>query len=97
MQAQIEWQPGGAQGNADQVFIDGEQYLFAIALADETWDIHTVVAKCDPELGCDFDTPQGDHWYDWSWSEVEWFAPCRELQLPMPTVESVTKSPSEGE
>lgn len=76
------WQPGGAQGNKEQVFLDGDQYLFAVRLAGDTWDFHAVIAKCDPELGCDFDTTTGDSWSDWSWSDVEWFIPCRDLDLP---------------
>lgn len=75
------WRPGGAQGNADQNFVDGDQYLFAVRLAGDSWEFHAVIAKCCPELGCDFATVQGDPW-DWSWSEVEWFVPCADLDLP---------------
>jgi len=78
-----KWHPGGAQGNTDQVFLDGECYLFAVRLSDDSWDIHSVVAKCDPEQpGCSFDTTQGDYWSDWTWAEVEWFLPCCDLDLP---------------
>ena len=81
------WLPGGAQGNTDQEFIDGDQYLFAVRLAGDSWEFHVVVAKCDhwDHEGCEFETPNGEAWCDWSWSEVEWFVPCSDLDLPYVT------------
>lgn len=85
------WLPGGAQGNKYQLFEDGEQYLFAVRLSGDTWEFHSVVANSDLELGCDFRTPGGDSWCDWTWSDVEWFIPCRKLDLPF----IAQKGPSE--
>jgi len=79
------WRPGGAQGNKEQLFLDGDQYLFAVRLVGDTgdtWDFHTVIARCDSDLGCHFETTSGDSWSEWSWSDVEWFIPCRDLDLP---------------
>ena len=75
------WRPGGAQGNVDQRFTDGDQYIFAVRLAGDTWEFHSVVAKCD-DVGCEFDTTSGDAWTAWSWTDVEWFVPCVDLDLP---------------
>lgn len=76
------WRPGGAQGNTEQVFINGDSYVFAIRLASESWEFHTVSANCDPEIGCTFDDENGDPWNEWYWSDVEWFVSCNEFDLP---------------
>ena len=77
-----KWLPGGAQGHWQHELLDGEQYLLAIRLAGDVWEFHAVIAKCDPELGCSFDTTNGEPWDDWSWGDVEWFVPCVDLELP---------------
>jgi len=76
------WQPGGARGNEHQEFIDGDQYVFAVRLSDDTWDIHSVVARVDPETGAAFDNADGDTWGAWDWLDVEWFVPASEFDLP---------------
>jgi hypothetical protein len=76
------WQPGGAQGNLDQVFFDGDQYIFAVRMAGDFWEFHVVIARCDSEIPVSFDDPQGDCWGDWDWTDVEWFIPANSIDLP---------------
>lgn len=76
------WRPGGAQGAAPDHWTDGEQYVFAIRLSTDHWDFHVVTVACDPELGTDFRTNDGESWDVWDWDSVEWFVPCSELDLP---------------
>lgn len=81
------WQPGGAQGNAEQLFEDGEAYLFAVRIAESSrhparWEIWTVIARGDSESPITFDTADGEPWDAWDWDSVEWFIPCSDIDLP---------------
>lgn len=82
VELQQRWQPGGAQGNSDQVFVDGDQYLFAIRLATDHWEYHIVIANCDSESRLYWETPAGDAWGAFDWTDVEWFVSCNDFDLP---------------
>jgi len=53
-----------------------------VRLSDDTWDIHSVVARVDSETGAAFDNADGDTWGAWGWLDVEWFVPASEFELP---------------
>ena len=87
------WQPGGARGNKDQLFCDGDHLLFAVRCCHspqvkerytspererEWWDIRAVTVHCDSETPLTFD---GD--FGWSWEDVEWFLHVSEIDLPV--------------
>ena len=77
------WRPGGAQGNEDQIFLDGDEYIFAVRLSTDSWELHSVSASVIPEEGVEFLTvDSGDAWIAWDWSDVEWFIPADEFDLP---------------
>ena len=91
----LRWLPGGALGNIEQRFTDGEQYLFAVRVHSkypdgretEGWEFAVVTARCDDQVGdgaeasCRFEV-EGECWDAWDWGSVQWFVPCKEVALP---------------
>jgi hypothetical protein len=83
----LEWYPGGTQGNTRQLFEDGEQYLLAVQTfkkdsLETYYQFYVVWANVDPELGASFVQPDGEGWDEYSWFEVDWFAPLKKVDLP---------------
>ena len=81
----LPWRSGGAQGNLGQLFEDGEQYLFAVRIVHprQRWEFVVVAVSCDGENPAEFEV-EGGPWDAWSWDDVEWFVPCREIRLVVP-------------
>lgn len=79
------WTPAGAQGNFPEL-TDGDQYILAIRIHDrrgaDRWQFHTVTARCDSETAVSFDLPGGEPFDEFNWSEVDWFLPCEDIDLP---------------
>lgn len=79
----LKWRPGGARGNVNQILINDEDYLMAVPLANDRWDVSVVRFVCDGDDGPTSFECQDMPW-EWDWLDVEWFLPVRELDLPMP-------------
>lgn len=90
----LNWQPGGAQGNTDFLFVDGNQYLMAVRVCHsedkkmrlplnqrerQWWDFAVVTARVDEDY---FALEcEGEPW-GWDWDSVEWFVEMSQVALP---------------
>ena len=87
MRMEINWRPGGAQGNYPK-FADGERLLFAVrgaAFRNEPayWIFYPVSVVCCSETPASFIDCQGDESGSWGWADVAWYLPVREIDLPI--------------
>lgn len=77
------WQPGPARGfdpvANDEVFC-GDRFLIAVLATKSGVPFLATEVIVATEGG--FDTPDGESWSSWLWSDVEWFIKLDKANLP---------------
>ena len=81
--ADQRWRPGGAKAEAVTCLDDGARYLFAIWSAEEHWLVLTIEVREYGERCLFIDSASGRR-LSFDWSEVEYWLPVNELNLPVP-------------
>lgn len=75
----------------DNGFYDGDTLLVAVAVCKDykhpekgcQWEFHVIVITCDEDY-FSLRRPDGESWYDWGWSDIEYFVPIKEVMEGLP-------------